>query len=367
MPDSIRLALTHTWQIALLFLIVWMVCRTAARNRPHLAHLLWLVVVLKCLTPPLWSSHLGVFCWLQATQRDGPPATLVADPTEMTPSPQIDHATWNGPRPMSVESHGEIQQLEESATVAISHSSSAERSIASHGWELLLWTWISTSAVVIACSTFKTLRCLRIVMQQRCPADPRISKLLGKLIRHLDIKRPVRLVVTRALIGPAVVGTIRPIILLPEVITRDRDIEQLEPILAHELLHIRRGDLWVGMLQVVAQGMWWFNPLVWLASRSMTWEAERCCDEEAIATLNCSPARYARGLLSILEQKRSLRPVPAFPGVRAVDITSQRLERIMKLGHGCHQRSPWWCWALMLALSVMGLARRDVGQGKRST
>jgi hypothetical protein len=155
--------------------------------------------------------------------------------------------------------------------------------------------------------------------------------------------------------GPAVIGLLRPVIVLPEMIVQGKSPADLEPILAHELIHVRRGDLWVGMLQTLAVGLWWFHPLVWLASRWISREAERCCDEAVLATLRCAPARYARCLLDVLDRKQSLRSVPAFPGVRPAEVTSRRLERIMQLGQGSRPRTPWWCWLVLVGLAAATL------------
>jgi hypothetical protein len=64
--------------------------------------------------------------------------------------------------------------------------------------------------------------------------------------------------------------------------------------------------------------------------------------------------------LDLLERKRWLRPVPAFPGVRSVDVTSKRLERIMTMGQGCRRRAPWWCWVLALLRLPESVARQFV-------
>ena len=80
----------------------------------------------------------------------------------------------------------------------------------------------------------------------------------------------------------------------------------------------------------------------------LTRESERCCDEETIAGLGCRPAEYARGLLEVLERKHQLRIAPALPGVRPVEITSARLERVMRLGNGIQKRTPLWVWLVML-------------------
>src|SRR5690606_13027643 len=130
--------------------------------------------------------------------------------------------------------------------------------------------------------------------------------------------------------GPAVVGCHRPCLLIPLALTQIGSPHHLEPILAHELLHIRRGDLWLGWWQTAVQCVWWFHPLVWWANRSLTRLLERCCDDEVLAELDCAPAHYARSLLSTLELKHRLHPVPMAPGVRPVDLTRERMERIMR-------------------------------------
>ena len=63
--DWLSIAWTQLWQVTLLIAAVTLVARLVAAHRPQLAYALWLVVLLKCLTPPLWSSPTGAFCWLQ--------------------------------------------------------------------------------------------------------------------------------------------------------------------------------------------------------------------------------------------------------------------------------------------------------------
>ena len=57
----LRIVITQTWQIAVLTIVVAGIVRIVARNRPHLAHALWILVLIKCVTPPLWGHSLGVF------------------------------------------------------------------------------------------------------------------------------------------------------------------------------------------------------------------------------------------------------------------------------------------------------------------
>ena len=226
-------------------------------------------------------------------------------------------------------------------------------------------------AVVLLAAGRRWLHCLWSLKQAPVVAAPELESLLGELSTRLNVQRRVQLLVTSSPVGPAVMGLFRPLVVLPDLVVRNKLPVDLEAIMAHELIHIRRGDLWLGLLQVGARAVWWFYPVVRWVSRLSTREAERCCDEEVIGELGCDPSRYARSLVEILELKRTLQPVPAFPGMKPVEVTSQRLERVMKLRQGCHKRTPQWCWATMLLFAASALPgaafiAADDGVGTRS-
>jgi Tol biopolymer transport system component len=158
----------------------------------------------------------------------------------------------------------------------------------------------------------------------------------------------VRLRVVRPPLGPLTYGWRRPTIVMPQALVSSCSHEAIKLLVAHELVHVRRGDAWIGLLQVIAGVVWWFHPLVWWANRRIAFERERCCDEEVVAGLACQPACYVRGLMSVLELKRQLRPLPALPGVRAFEINKQRLEHLMS-NQQFLPRMPRRYWLLLLA------------------
>ncbi len=361
-------AWTQTWQVTLLVVVVALVTRLLARNRPHLAYALWLVVLVKCLTPPLWSSPTGIFCWMHGVR--GSEAANEANGTsgqsgaEVTVGDGRFGPTADARRALPAEPFpSELVVVARPAhAVDIPPARNACDETEARApwppaltWAVLIAVWTGGLLIVAGVATLRWASYWRLILRSACRADPTHDRLMRRLSRRLKLRRPVRLLVAGARIGPAVVGLLRPTVVLPEALVRGRSASDLEPILAHELIHVRRGDMWVGMLQTAARAVWWFHPLVRWSVRLISREAERCCDEEVVAELGCSPAGYARNLLDVLEQKRSLQPVPAFPGVRPVEVTSRRLERIMKLGQGSHRRAPWWCWAVMLmaALAVL--------------
>ena len=380
-----------------------------------MSHLLWLVVLVKCVTPPLWSSSSGLFCWLQSPREVVAQQVTVAtkqslrnwnelldearDLEQVLSTETDDRDLWaNGSEP--IESLLSVSNLSivEARPHVIASSISWPR--------VLLGLWIAASLGVISVAIVRWLQCWRMLRNAPQRECSELAAQLEALAKRLRVRRRVRLIVTESRIGPAVIGLFRTTVLLPALIVdrlalrsrhaprdepnahqnaveRQRSVKRpahhaerdgyvdgdgceenfadspLAPILAHELLHIRRGDLWVGLLQTLAQAVWWCHPLVWWVNRLTTREAERCCDEEVLAELGCDPSAYARALVDVLELKRELKAVPIFPGVRPVEITSQRLERIMKLGQGCRRRTPWWCWliaALAAALTWPGAA-----------
>lgn len=345
------------WQVTALIVVVWVTTRLLARSRPHLACALWLVVLFKCVTPPIWSSPSGIFCWVQQTETThsdyiplsakriaplpspdgGNDAVVVQMPATNRP------ATNASPLAMPAMSRAQPPQNPE-------HTGSVVSAATLAGW--CGTAWLIGFAGYAGVTFLRWRSCWRKVHWAGEVKHPVLAKLLEDLKCKLSLRRSVRLLVTRACIGPAVVGLWRPIVILPLDLVCDKSPTELEPLLAHELIHIRRGDLWVSLLQTLARMLWWFHPLVGMASRVLSREAERCCDEAVIAYLGCEPAAYARSLIDVLALKKQLQPVPACPGVRPVEVTSQRLERIMRLRQGCHKKTPWWCWLAMFLLAV---------------
>lgn len=80
-----------------------------------------------------------------------------------------------------------------------------------------------------------------------------------------------------------VVGLFRPLVLMPASWLSELPPQVIEAVLAHELAHIRRHDLWVNMLQRVVETLLFYHPAVWYVSRVLRVEREKCCDELAVA------------------------------------------------------------------------------------
>jgi len=184
------------------------------------------------------------------------------------------------------------------------------------------------------------------------PPSPAIEGLTLGLCRRLGLRRRVRLWVTAEPVIPAAFGIWRPAVLLPEQLVAQRPPSEIEPIVAHELLHIRRWDTLAGRLQLLAQVIWWFHPLVWWGNREARRLRERCCDQAVVVSFGFSPGGYVRSLLNVLELAARARAIDFVPGIRPFDVTVKRLEEIMRHSRDFRRRVPL---AEGLLAAVLGL------------
>lgn len=345
------LIVIHAAQLVAVVGSVWLATRFLQR-RSRIVWCLWLVVLVKCVTPPLFGAPWSLFSLVQ-----GPWMSRTVEPTV----PLAHAIVADAPVPITTpkterpQATGEILSAVSSNTVyrpaRIEH---VPKTISSK--TLILGTLLTLSSVSVLWTLARYLSCLRAINRGRCPeleAEP--QRLLEGLASQVRLKRVPRLFVADVSFGPAVLGVFRPIVLLPKALLEDSDFDValLRPVLAHELAHIRRGDLWVGMLQAVANCLWWFHPAVRMANRWLSRAAEQCCDEYVVRKFNCSPAEYAKCLLAVMECRQKLKPVPVFPGMTPVEITSQRMERIMTLKNGSRTRDIWKSLAVAIVAAAL--------------
>ena len=79
------------------------------------------------------------------------------------------------------------------------------------------------------------------------------------------------------------VGFFKPVVLLPTAWLLELPPNLLEAVVAHELAHLRRCDLWVNFLQRIAEAFLFYHPAIWWLSARLRRERELCCDELAVA------------------------------------------------------------------------------------
>ncbi len=145
------------------------------------------------------------------------------------------------------------------------------------------------------------------------------------------VRRTPRVAALPGLRGAAVVGVLRPTLLLPANSLRRRPRAADEHALLHELIHVRRRDLWKDELASLACALFWFNPLVWQAASRLHALSELACDRAVAAALGRRARDYRQTLLDAASEwlapsAAAPRELRAFLGPRALILA--RLEQL---------------------------------------
>jgi hypothetical protein len=102
-------------------------------------------------------------------------------------------------------------------------------------------------------------------------------------------------------------GVCRGRILLPQ---RDFDSDELRYILTHELIHIKRRDIWYSAFVLVATAIHWFNPIVYLIGGVISHLCEVSCDEEIVRDRDSEARlRYCETIIGVMKNQSRLKTV----------------------------------------------------------
>ena len=333
------------WQVSTLVAIVAVIASFVGNRRPHLAYLLWLLVAVKCVTPPLVGSPTSVFSMVRSDSHT--PASGNQLPSNADLETGFTEAAFTN--------FGRESAMNRDFPMIHNESPPAIEAMKSPVWDwksLVVFAWGCGALFYVAYLAMHWWRFQRIVSHGKTPEGV-VARIYNELIRESKFRHPPKLIQVEEPFGPAVVGCFIPKIILPSRLVEEASESELQSILYHELSHVRRGDVWMAWLQVAAGTVWWFHPFIWYANRQIVRWREASCDEEVIARLSIQPRRYADALLRVLEAR--IQPFPAMQiGMAVGESTERRLVRLMKRTGYC-QSTPAWCWlvAALASLTVL--------------
>src|SRR5437762_3889317 len=150
---------------------------------------------------------------------------------------------------------------------------------------------------------------------------------VARLAARLRISRPVRVLGSAVVQVPAVIGWLRPMILLPASALTGLTPLQLDALLAHELAHVRRYDYVANLLQSVVETLLFYHPAAWWVSQQVREEREHCCDDLAVA--GCGDAHFYARALDSMERLRVTPPAFALAAAGRGGTLMGRIRRLV--------------------------------------
>lgn len=188
--------------------------------------------------------------------------------------------------------------------------------------QIWLSFWIAGFLVLAMRLVISFDSCLRL-RRLALPLPGKIEPVVDLVKSKMNISKRIMVRASEEVTQAIATGIIRPMVLIPAAWLTQLPTQSIEAIIAHELAHIRRFDLWVNLLQRVTETLFFYHPMVWWLSGKINVEREICCDELAI---RCTGDRlkYAETLAWVAEmndlEKSNLQFGTAFCGEKKMNL-----------------------------------------------
>lgn len=333
MPSAMVAWLVGNTLVALLISIAALVADRCLK-RPAIAHLCWVIVLVKLVTPPVITFAI--------------PIDLAEPPTTISQDWNHPWGAWN-----DSADHERLSRL--GSAMALSSTPDRVRWQAS---SVLVFVWSLGGLGVMIWIVRASRRVHRLIERRGrfdIEATRRLASIAGTNVadgvapnmggragwssKKLPDVWLVDAVVSPMLISPLI--HMKPNasrIIFPKALWVRLDHDGQNALLLHELEHDRRRDFVVRFIEVTTMIALWWHPLVWIAKSQIEDCEERCCDLAASRKSGKSPRVYAEAILKTLdflceplEQTRcevGTRPVAS--GVGRFPKIEQRLRQIMR-------------------------------------
>jgi beta-lactamase regulating signal transducer with metallopeptidase domain len=191
----------------------------------------------------------------------------------------------------------------------------------------LLILWAGGALVFFGLSLWRQHEFMQTVRREAVSVSPRLQRTAQQVSQQVGLKRLPVIASSFISSGPLVTGLLRPVVLLPAWFETDYDDVQQRAALAHELTHVRRGDLWALQLAELFVACLWFNPLAYYARRAFRTDQEAACDADVLKTGTASPHAYGATLIKAVKSA-SLERLPAAAGLPLTHALKERLSRM---------------------------------------
>ncbi len=262
-------------QTAVLVLVVWALCRGVRRLPAATQTWLWWLVGVQAMVGLVWSNPVQL---------------------PVLPAHSVTSALG------SADSLAPLANATAAASTA-AHAGATAQAMQAGAWStwpvVLLALWAAGVLVLAAGTARAYLRSRALVRVAQPCNDKALVQALQMAAEAHGLSRPPALRLSAQIDSPLLIGPWQPVLLLPAARLPHMADDDLDMALTHELIHLRRRDLWWGLLPALAQHLFFFHPLVHLAVREYAIAREAACDAAVVAGHRHCRHAYGRLLLQL--------------------------------------------------------------------
>lgn len=305
------------------------------RRHPAIGHALWVLVLVKLVTPPLVALPVSVslpdsFNVIETTD-DGLTQT---DSVMQNDSAEMVAATGSAATvEKNIAENNTQKKSAHTVSPVMAWGLSALVMLKSYQPFLVAMVW-TVAALYFVFSVFQIIRFHRRLMSLSADVSPEIHSMAAELSSQLGIRRCPEIMGVHARISPMVWwvgGAVR--IVFPVALLKSLSTNECRMLLAHELAHVKRGDYFVRSFELVVRCLFWWHPAVWWSQSYLRDAEEQCCDAMVVAECAATRGEYAESLLKAVEYLTNpnvAAPLPVFAsGMNSGGNTKRRFQMIL--------------------------------------
>ncbi len=302
--------------LSISLIVVALILLTSLLNKRYAAkwkYLIWIFIALRLLIPFSGSNGQSVIDILSSVKNQ---TAFKAEEKNVGTTTDVNIA------PTRV-----IVEIPEQMTTPIAMQSE-KSNISLTLLDIVAFLWLIGSLLFISIHLISYLHYKNQVMKRgTIIKDAKILRQMSELKREFNIRCTVHIVEYSEAGSPMILGFAKPILVLPE---EQYSPEELFFILKHELVHLKRGDVYFKLLFVAANALHWFNPFIWIMHKEAVVDMELSCDERVTQGTDYELRKaYTETLLSTLHKNCSKRTALSTQFYGGKQIMKKRFKNIL--------------------------------------
>lgn len=237
---------------------------------PKIIYAMWIVFLLALVVPPFISSKVSVYNYIDVSGIEK--LTYNYELTDSKETFSEDNKS-NGDEPV------EGKTVDNKTSGRTNQETKPLPSLK----DILPLLWLTGAETLMIIYVISNLIFIRKIGSEKFE-DDRIIKIFETAKTKFKLERKIELINQTVVKSPAIVGIVKPKILLTEEIKKSTDTE-VEYIFRHELAHFKRKDNVINSILIFLRTIHWFNPIVWLVMKEIKKDMEFTADEKAVKGL----------------------------------------------------------------------------------
>lgn len=163
--------------------------------------------------------------------------------------------------------------------------------------------------------------------------DAETTALLKELSIRLSMKKMPEIYESTVVSSPITFGLRKPVVILPvkdKIDINATNKNQTMLALHHELIHVKRKDLWYKWTYQILLCLHWFNPILYVIGRTLNEDCELSCDEALLGMLTEEGKKtYGNILIDIAQRNVSSYSIPCTTLLERKEDLKERLCNIL--------------------------------------